>query len=785
MFALRLLLAVLYLASAGAVSGESAYERAQALAKNAPSRYYGMSPRYTFKNIDDGISVPQYDTELHQYTEAPLFPLSLHPTTEERIALLEEAAQAGSVEAKVALGDIYAFGEHAVPVDYLRARSYYESAVADSPHGHAYFMLGFMYSTGLFGEMEMDKTKANVYYEFAAANDDLNALLVLAYQNFQGVGRPENCALAQFYYSRAARIAMKEAHRQGLDSSLEKLSHNIRIPDFNGGIFGPKVSESPSSVYTKVDRFLKTRDSLRDNDIDSHDSEMAEYYFEALQDYHGSYFLPKRWPNAFASALKCAYLGKKNVAGKEDWAVSNVDRYVYSRCMNLVGHMYVKGHGTERNLTRAYTWLTAAAAIYANDKDALDMAYLRMYDPVYTGKLSLGCQEALLQSINNGSAHAAFIYSNYLNGVRDDPFTPTYTSKTYSLLSSAAMAGHYASMFYFADAVESGFADSVGEQFTCTDLVSYYKMFVESSEDTLLPHLNYAFEALTYGDYKNALLGYAIAAEQGLSNAQVSASYLLHQMEPLFTWKRKVFDPIRVRDALRYLELASAQEDIDATILLGDIYSKGIPDANVSTDYSKAFAYYSKAASAASPHGCYKLGYMYEYGLGSANNTVDFFMAKRYYDLSVKYSQEYRVSKADDAKGNTYPIGIALLRLRLKLLLSRDKRDDYEDSSSGWFSTFKSLGKSQTTGEDNDRALEKAQAHHEGGRFDDVEEYEIFDYMVLMFTAFIFIFMFLRNFRRQAGVVRGAHNRENADDNAQANVNPAPGGNFQVFFFAI
>lgn len=771
MHALHVFLGVLCFVATTVASAHELYHHALLLALQLPRKYHHRQPKYTADTIHQGVQVPQYNATLHQYEDFESLPVL--PGAHEVVRQLHAAADAGSVDATVALGDIYTFGNFSIPVNYTRAVAYYERAVRGAPHGHAYFMLGFMYSTGMFGEVEVDKTRSNVYYEFAAANNDLNAMLVLAYQNFRGVGRPENLALAQLYYSHVARVAMLRVHDAGVDPTFDFLPYDIRLPDFNGGLFGPQISESGSSVFTEVDLHLASRDRLRENDVDKHDSTMTEYYYDAIKDYHSSYFSDRNLTHAFSSALTCAYLGQQNLAGRDDTLVLQVDQFIWSRCMNLVGKMYLKGRGTERNPSRAHAWISSAADVYASGEVALNMAYLRLLDPVYANSTSPGYINTLGIAVTNGSTRATFLYADYLNGLREDPLSPTYTKRSYEFLMHAANNGQYEAKFYLADAVESGFADSLGEQYSTEDLLFYYKMFVDESENVLLPHLSYAFEEFRYGNFKNALVGYAMAAEQGLKNSQVSAAYLLYQIQPLLSWRRKTFLASRINEALRYLELASALDETDATLLLGNIFSEGIPDANVSVDYGKAFAYYGKAALAASPHGCYKLGYMYEYGLGSANNTVDFYLAKRYYDLSVKYYQEYRFSGG--TKGNSYPISLALLRLRLKLLLSRDRREDPDDSS-GWFSTLKTLGQSQASEEDTD-APSRADAHHGGGQYDGEEDFEIFDYMLLAFTVFFFLFMFLRNF---VGAARGANRA-----NGQINGEPAIRANFDVMFFAI
>lgn len=762
---------------------EDLLDEAKRALEELPPKYFGVTPLYNQDNIYGGIHVPQYNAEIHQYEEYHY----LEPNRElvnEILPRLDAASQVGLQEASVMLGDIYMFGNYSVDANYSRALEYYKRAVAEQENGHAYFMLGFLYSTGMFGEIPVDKEKANVYYEYAAQNDDVNALLVLANNHLHGIGRPQNCQMAQFYYARMARGAMRYLHEAGVEHPKEEVSYNIKLPDFNGGLYGKRVTESDVSVVSKLDNVAATRDDLREKNLNSHDSKIADSYFDAVMYYYGGHFIKRDNENAFLSALLCAYNAEQKFGKRDPESISKIDRYFWKRCTSLLGHMYLQGHYVERDLSRAHDWMEKSQLIYTTKEDMLDMALLHQYDPTSNGEISPKCQYLLENAAYNGSIHGAYLYSRYLTGSMQNPFDTSYEQHSYELLRSCVRRGHYESLFYFADAVECGYVASIGESFSCSDLVSYYKRFVEKSENFLMPHLKYAFEEFLHGNFKGALLGYLMAAEQGLANAQISASYLLFQLEPIFNWKPQTFQPTRVKSAMNYLELASIQGDVDASILLGDLYSGSHPSANVTIDNAKAFAYYNKAALSFSPHGCYKLGYMYEYGLGSANNTVDYYMAKRYYDLSIKYRQDHNTllgfMQLLGHSANTYPVSIALLRLRLKALWNRDSKQEPPESS-GWFSTFKTLGREQEVEAEEEHAVSKAQLHHEGGNIEEEEEYDVFDYVVLLFTFIFFAYMFFQNVRRQ--IRRGRRGEPVNEAENQGMMFRMRGWNFE--FFAI
>lgn len=759
---------------------------AKSALEKLPSKYLELSPKYNHDNIYGGIYVPQFNAITHQYDQ--YHALEPNPVViNEILPKLDAASQAGLQEASVILGDIYMFGNYSIESNYSLALQYYTAAVSKQENGHAYFMLGFLYSTGMFGEIPVDKEKANVYYEYAAQNDDINALLVLANNHLHGIGRPQNCQVAQFYYARAARWAMRHVHENGLYQSNQQISYNIKLPDFNGGLYGNRVTESELSVVSKLDNVVATRNDFREKNLNSHDSEIADSYFEAVMYYYGGYFIKRDTEKAFLNALVCAYKADQKFGKKNLESISKIDRYFWKRCTSLLGHMYLKGHYVDRDVSRAHDWMEKSREIYTSERDMLDMAYLHQLDPTTNGQLSPSCQYWLESATYNGSTHAAYLYSRYLIGSLQNPFDTNYDQHSYELLRSCVRRDHYESLFYFADAVECGYVASIGESFSCNDLVNYYKRFIEKSESFLMHHLKYAFDELVHGNFKGALLGYLIAAEQGLANAQISSSFLLFQLEPIFNWTPRTFESNRVKSAMNYLELASMQGDVDASILLGDLYSGSQPSANITIDNAKAFAYYNKAALSFSPHGCYKLGYMYEYGLGSANNSVDYYMAKRYYDLSIKYRQDYNAVLGGmqllGHKANTYPVSIALLRLRLKVLWNKDNKQEQPESS-GWFSTFKTLGREQEVEEEEERAVSKAQLHHEGGNIEEEEEYDIFDYVVLIFTFIFFAYMFFQNVRRQIQRVRGGAPVNEAENQGDDMMFRMRGRNFE-FFFAI
>lgn len=678
--------------------------------------------------------------------------------------------------------------------DYSAAEKYYLTAVESSPHGHAYFMLGVLASTGHFGETDPAPELAALYYQFGAANDDYNSQVALAYRQLNGIGHTANCAGAKVLYSAVSKRALREYFANYKDTDPNEPPYNLRLCDFSGGLYGPRVSESLLSVATKADHFNHMRDLVTEQDASDHDSSMVHYYTEAYIAKSGGYFAPRNLSLAAEFATKCVASVHSLRGDKKNNLVSNVDRYALSQCEALLGQLHLRGWHFPRSYELAYKHLQRAMDLYASRNTLYLMSQLRVLDPTSDGKLSSVSVDYMMQAIHNQSAPAAFALAKYLIAPHDDFITKYDEELAIKLLQRAVYLEHYESMFYFADAMENKFLDK-SHHVDCPTNVAYFKRFVEKSE-FMFPHLQEAFNFIRQGAYKPALVAYLMAAEQGFANAQVSTAFLLYRFELLlspwlsrFLWlwadegPSPPLDSKRVALALSNFALASAQGDIDATIYLGDVYFRGIPEANISKDYDLAFAYYNKAALASSIHGHYKLGIMYEYGYGTANGAPDFYLAKRYYDLSLKTSNDIELSHSYD-----YPVTLALLRLRLKLLFSGVQKKDPRESTS-WLGTLKRLGKSalnsaesKSTKETSDRAAAKAQAHHEGTSFDEDDgEMELLDYAVLAITVVIFAVVFFRNVQQQLRRPRVPQ------PDGQANVANArvAGRNFELLFFAI
>lgn len=699
------------------------------------------------------------------------------------VPLLQLAPDSNHTEALVTLGDIYTFGNFSVATNYSKALEYYHQAISVEDHGHAYFMLGFFYSTGMFGELEMNQGKAQLFYELGLKQGDVNSMLALAYRLSKGIGTPQNCDLALVYYSKLSKLGHK--YLEANDDHLEptEVSYNIRIPDFNGGIYGEDVSESYNSVATSKKQFIASYE--QEYSIDNFDRKILLNYFSALDEYDGYYDSPKNYTRAKQLLEECTDYGEQLHGYRSPLALSTNDKYRLSQCQTLLGHMYLKGQGTEKDYGRAYKYLKDLTRLF-NTSNALNDLGLIHQNGYVNEPNELVAAQYYKAGMNLGSekAHKNLAKLLMTQVPHGDLISNTQKPEIVKMMKTAATSGDTEALYLYAEFIQSGYTRGVLKEYSCSTTLIYPKVFLERLPDYFYPHLKYALEQYAQGHYKNALLGYLIAAEQGLEKAQVSAGWLLYQLDPFPLKGKKQYTQERVVSAMRYFKRASDQGDIDSTIFLGDIYFYGVPQVNITNDYEKAFELYSKAANSRSPHGCFSLAYMYEHGLGVVNNSIDYFMAKRYYDLSLKYKDSF-----DETPANKIPIYFTLLKLRLKYLFSGLKKPADEIQTS-WFSTFKKLGNNQNTQnqENTERSHQRAREQHEGDSFFVDDDMAIGDYFVLGITISVFLAILVRNLLQHYRRIRNGNNNDNENEGRwNWNVNGANfrRGNFEFHFFAL
>lgn len=790
------------LTSANVVSQDTYYNQA-IKTLNQLSQNFTRSKIYSLDNIEGNLYIPQFNPLVNDYDrkniprhEPP------HLLTSKIVPLLEKSAfDNNNNKAYSMLGDLYLFGNFSFPTDYNKAKDYYHKSVSIGPNGHAYFMLGYIYSTGLFGTFPIDQERGNLYYHFGMKNGDLNAMLVLAYKTFKGIGVSQDCESALSYYTTLAEHGRNWMSTKDVSTQVD---YNIRISDFNGGLYGEKMSEMSSTIEIQSKLFNDLRNSLEEYRLNANEHEYTTLYYNGMESYKGDYFVEKNLTKAFGLFQECVALGDEIYGSTNYEFVQLIDKIFLSACQSKLGRMYLRGLGVKKNIKKASYYLKLAVKLLPTPDALNDLGFIEekglLGEANYTKAI-----EYYKAAVKKRSGSANKNLARLLMQINEhDLQKNNVIIDIYNHMKEAVYYHDTEALFYMGQFIQSGVAKNIepaGEP-SCSTTISYYDVFVERLSQFYAPHLKYAFEELVAGNFKNALVGYLIAAEQGFEAAQISAAYLLFQLQPLQSkLKAKTFAPERIEMAIEYLDRASKQGNIDATILLGDIYSD--QQRQTSSDFDRAFNYYQIASDKHSSHGSYKLAEMYEYGYGPVNDSVDYFMAKRYYDSSLQYKEKFDFERREQQSKLTYSrahIDWALLRLRFKYLFNRKAFKDTETSDGGWISAFNKVGTRATNERQQKEAISKADAHHEGSAYTDeyVEDYDVGDYLVIALTFSFFMVFFVQNILRQIRRMRaGPDNNENnnrQNENEQNNnfQNGWNGnqfnfrrGNFEFHFFAI
>lgn len=726
---------------------------------------------YNYDNMDLRIYIPQYNTESQDYEMDKLN----HPSpiiADQILPELELLATENHIPSLILLADLYIFGNYSTPTNYAKSLEYYHKVVDTQPHGHAYFMLGFIYGTGLFGEVEKDLAKSALYYQFGVENNDTNSILAIAYKNFKDFGA-EGFETTQIYYNKLAHSGLEYYQSKNVSVESDDLTYDIRIPDFNGGIFGEKLSETNNSITRKATAYKALGVRFNEYNLDIDDHAFVHYYYQAEKYYDGDYFVPKNYSTAINLFRDCVLTGAQ-FYGPTYSSMDVIDKNCLSLCQSKLGRMYLYGQGTERNIEKAHLYLRSAIRLNADTQDAyVELGLMHEQGLISEdGKSDIvAATKCYGKAVSHGSKEGKVRLSKLLTETSPNKnlLDSEFATNIYTYTLDAAYNNHIEGLYHLAEFINTGFASTIAPELNWSPphAVLFYRAMIKHLESYFAPHLEYAFQQLIRGNFKNALIAYLIAAEQGFEGAQVSAAYLLYQVDPLYSsFGIKTFDRRRVLAAIEYLERSSIEGNTDSSILLGNIYAEGVESCNIELDYNKAYQFYQKASQKRSSHAAYNLGQIYEYGLGPANNTIDYHMAKRFYDLSSQFKSEH--DHYYGKSSNKLAIHLAVLRLRLKYMFSRNSGQSNYGEQSSWLSSFRRIGSSNDLLIEDDRGsssnlLDPEDAHN--WDMDD-QDYDTADYLVIFITFTFFLIFFLQNFIRQ--IRRYRANRNGAQENNPA-----------------
>lgn len=574
---------------------------------------------------------------------------SLNGNKTQALKILSDLSDQDDVESTLLLAQINMFGNFSIPRNDSQALKYYEKlARLAKDNASVHYMLGFIYATGLFGEVEQNQAKALMHYQTSHELGDLRATMVLAYRYFQGISVEKNCGLALYYYSAVAQKSLQYV-LDGPIGGPNIDSYAVRIQDFTGGLYGSKASEQPTSMTRSGNDHLYDRNIFNEINIDPEDHRSVELLYEAKAYYNGDYFHKRDYDLAFKVANKCALNGEHLIKWSTD---VSVDEIFVSRCYSLLGHMYLRGEGTRQNYTEALKWHTKANNLASSSSVQVDLGL------IYEFGLGLDAPAPHVAKLYYQKAETTSTLAKF--HLARQYLAEGQIPKGFEAMQLAAYGGNDEALYHLSTLYERG----IGGVKSCEDNVVSYKAFVERIEP-VVSVLEWAFkQAFLAYDPDLALIGYAMAAEQGYEVAQSSVGFLLYAPVPI-SESLPVMPEKRFEAALTYYGRSSRQYNIDSTVFLGDLYYYGVrvPTedgfySEIPPDYKKAFHYYQEASNRHSKQGSFNIAYMYELGLGVPK---DLHLAKRYYDLAL-------LGRSSDLY---LPVTSALLKLKVKMLWSK------------------------------------------------------------------------------------------------------------------
>ncbi|VEU23951.1 DEKNAAC105203 [Brettanomyces naardenensis] len=574
------------------------------------------------------------------------------------------------------LGQLYLYGNFSVPRNPDKALHYLELATKVTgpaeKFSNAHYLLAFLYSTGLFGEIEQNQGKALLHYTIAADLGHVRAAMCLAYRYYSGFSVEKDEDIALYYYMRVARycrsfygaesggsfLNLGSTNDSRVNDALMFLSPNlesysVRLSDFNDGLYGAGVSEAVPSVRRQSSFDDDGLDGSLFDDMDADPSEvyLAELYRTYYRHYHGGYFSPveRNYTVAIASARYCAREGFKLPSVKYyrqyDKAERTVEVELTGRCAAAVGHMYLRGEGTPQNFTTARAWLQRASELVQDPQLSADLGLIYQF--------GLGLDKPNLEkatSIYRSSFNTPAI--SYQRGrlmmSQNDPLG-------WRLVSLAAYEHYLPALYAVIQSYEEGNPMGIHRSVALDDAKAFCELFEPAVSD-----LRWAFSRVAKGDASSAILAYAMAAEAGYETAQGTVGYLLYPPTGYLEQPPRV--PLsRFRAALNFYRGSARQGNIDSMVYLGDLYWSGLPNTTVadtnttfiiSPDPEKAVGVYREASNRRSHQASFNLGRAYETGQGVPR---DLHLAKRYYDKALAIKPDAYI-----------PVELALLRLKIK-----------------------------------------------------------------------------------------------------------------------
>lgn len=463
-------------------------------------------------------------------------------------------------------------------------------AAAKAGDPHARSVLGLLYHMGI--GRERNKSKAFLYHFFAALGGNLQSKM----------------ALAHFY---ARQDMYEEAVK--LYAELAKVAVNSFLITKDSPVI------EPVRIHVGAE---ENKEALRKSrGEDDEDFQILEYQAQ------------KGNAGAMYKIGVFYYFGLRGLRRDPSKALSWFLKAVEKgepRSMELLGEIFVRGTGVDRNYTKALEWLTLAAKQQLfSAYNGIGYMYVKGYgvEKKNFTKAKEYFEKAAVNEDPGGYYNLGVLYLKGIGVKKDVKLACKY-------LMMASNAGQPKAFYQLAKMFHYG----VGLKRNLQMATALYKLVAERGPWNSLSR--WALEAYLKGDVGKALLLYSRMAEMGYEVAQSNAAWILDKFgerSMCIGASGLCIDTERHQRAHSLWWQASEQGNEHAALLIGDAYYYG---RGTDRDYERAAEAYMHAKSQANAQAIFNLGYMHEHGQGLP---YDLHLAKRYYDQALEIDSAARL----------------------------------------------------------------------------------------------------------------------------------------------
>jgi SEL1 protein len=630
------------------------------------------------KNMDDIVNQHLLSAEAQQlYEKAEAFgrgTLNVKQNIERAEALYRKASRLTGPFAAAALNALAKLAKH--PKDKLHF--YNQSALRGNPNSH--FMMGVFHSTGLF-EAEINQGKALLHFHFAAIGNDTKGAMAAGYRIFHGVGVAKDCKRASIYYEIAANAVVDEADRKSMTEANEQ---KVLSDAFY------KTNQKSNDDVEVLQYFQYAADKGDKRGLIG----LGQLYYYGLRglkrDFVKAFHLFKKAVTLHKSGAGYANMGHMYLNGFVTDEIESMDSNIAlapssSSKKNVlsIDYDYDDLHDFSYNQNNGNKKYKKAKEMFSSSIQAGNSFGYAGLGVMFLWGLGIEqniehAVHLLKKASDAGNAHAHYTLG-VLNLGLSIPNTEKYRNfRTASQhFHVASQAGHLHARHKLGNMNLHG----IGMKKNCRAAVQLFKKVAEAGQNVLnLKRAHALVSARSNGGYglydkdQRALVLYAMAAEMGFQRAQENAAWvyekILRANQKLHLGiqsnsdnsnnkngetpgivetgsddnsnkfehdkKKREEEESRKPFGLRMWELAAAQDNIRASLRVGDFFYSGLLGTTV--DYKRAAAQYQQAAKLGSAQALFNLGYMHQLGLGF--HTKDFHLAKRQYDTAIAKNRD-------------------------------------------------------------------------------------------------------------------------------------------------